>query len=105
MILYNIVSWTIFAISDFSQLDMYLARMFPFFGMGRTLNPYDFVKYLTDYGVLLVCCILFCTAGPEKLYHRFKNKLGGIAIALIIFWYSVYYRAIGMNNPFLYFRF
>ena len=105
MILYILVSWTIFAISDFSQLAMYLARMFPFFGMGHTLNSYDFVKYLTDYGVLLICCILFCTAGPEKLYHRFKNKLGGIAIALIIFWYSVYYLAIGMNNPFLYFRF
>lgn len=105
MILYILVSWTIFAISDFNQLAMYLARMFPFFGMGHTLNSYDFVKYLTDYGVLLVCCILFCTAGPEKLYHRFKNKLGGIAIALIIFWYSVYYLAIGMNNPFLYFRF
>lgn len=105
MILYILVSWTIFAISDFNQLAMYLARMFPFFGMGHTLNPYDSVKYLTDYGVLLICCILFCTAGPEKLYHRFKNKLGGIVIALIIFWYSVYYLAIGMNNPFLYFRF
>lgn len=105
MILYILVSWTIFAISDFNQLAMYLARMFPFFGMGHTLNLYDFVKYLTDYGVLLICCILFCTAGPEKLYHRFKNKLGGIVIALIIFWYSVYYLAIGMNNPFLYFRF
>ena len=105
MILYILVSWTIFAISDFNQLAMYLARMFPFFGMGHTLNSYDFVKYLTDYSVLLICCILFCTAGPEKLYHRFKNKLGGIVIALIIFWYSVYYLAIGMNNPFLYFRF
>lgn len=105
MILYILVSWTIFAISDFNQLAMYLARMFPFFGMGHTLNSYDFVKYLTDYGILLICCILFCTAGPEKLYHRFKNKLGGIVIALIIFWYSVYYLAIGMNNPFLYFRF
>lgn len=105
MILYILVSWTIFAISDFNQLAMYLARMFPFFGMGHTLNSYDFVKYLTDYSVLLICCILFCTAGPEKLYHRFKNKLGGIVIALFIFWYSVYYLAIGMNNPFLYFRF
>ena len=105
MILYILVSWTIFAISDFNQLAMYLARMFPFFGMGHTLNSYDFVKYLTDYSVLLICCILFCTAGPEKLYHRFKNKLGGIVIALIIFWYSVYYLAIGMNNPLLYFRF
>lgn len=105
MILYILVSWTIFAISDFNQLAIYLARMFPFFGMGHTLNSYDFVKYLTDYSVLLICCILFCTAGPEKLYHRFKNKLGGIVIALIIFWYSVYYLAIGMNNPFLYFRF
>ena len=70
MILYILVSWTIFAISDFNQLAMYLARMFPFFGMGHTLNSYDFVKYLTDYGVLLICCILFCFC---KLFRYFLN--------------------------------
>lgn len=105
MIFYILVSWTIFAISDFQQLGVYLARMFPFFGIGQTLNPMDFVKYLSTYGVLLVICILFCTDYPEKLLQKLQDKAIGVGIALGIFWYAVYFLAIGINNPFLYFRF
>lgn len=105
MIFYILVSWTIFAISDFGQLGVYLARMFPFFGIGQTLNPMDFVKYLSTYGVLLILCILFCTDYPEKLLQKLQDKAIGVGIALGIFWYAVYFLAIGINNPFLYFRF
>lgn len=105
MIFYILVSWTIFAISDFQQLGVYLARMFPFFGIGQTLNPMDFVKYLSTYGVLLILCILFCTDYPEKLLQKLQDKAIGVGIALGIFWYAVYFLAIGINNPFLYFRF
>ena len=105
MILYILISWTLFAISDFKQLGIYFARLFPFFGIGNTLNSQDFVKYLKDYGFLLVLCLIFCTALPEKLINNFKNTVWGVIAALGIFWYAVYYLAIGMNNPFLYFRF
>ena len=105
MIFYILVSWTIFAISDFGQLGVYLARMFPFFGIGQTLNPMDFVKYLSTYGVLLILCILFCTDYPEKLLQKLQDKAISVGIALGIFWYAVYFLAIGINNPFLYFRF
>lgn len=105
MLLYILISWTIFAITDLSQLRVYFARLFPFFGIGATLNNQDFVKYLSDYGVLLLLCLIFCTAGPQKLYGRIRSSLAGVALMLGIFWLSVYYLAIGLNNPFLYFRF
>ena len=105
MIIYILVSWTVFAISDFGQLGIYLARMFPFFKVGSTLNPQDIVKYITEYAPLLIMCIIFSTDYPEKLLNKVKDKLLGIGIALCIFWYSVYFLSIGRNNPFLYFRF
>lgn len=105
MLLYILVSWTIFAISDFQQLSIYLARMFPFFGIGNTLNPMDFVKHLTTYAPLLVICLFFCTDYPQKLVKKLEEKVVGVGVSLAIFWYAVYYLSIGLNNPFLYFRF
>lgn len=105
MTLYILVSWTIFAISDFSQLRIYLARMFPFFGIGNTLNSIDFVKYLTTYAPLLLICLFFCTEYPKKLAEKLEQKLLNVGISVAIFWYAVYYLSIGLNNPFLYFRF
>lgn len=105
MALYILVSWTIFAISDFSQLRIYLARMFPFFGVGNTLNSMDFVKYLTTYAPLLLICLFFCTEYPKKLAEKLEQKFVGVSVSLAIFWYAVYYLSIGLNNPFLYFRF
>lgn len=105
MALYILVSWTIFAISDFSQLRIYLARMFPFFGIGSTLNAMDFVKYLTTYAPLLLICLFFCTEYPKKIAEKLEEKFVGVGVSLAIFWYAVYYLSIGLNNPFLYFRF
>ncbi len=105
MICYILVSWTIFAISDFDQLRIYLARMFPFFGIGNTIHSMDFVKYLTSYAPLLLICLIFCTDYPGKLAKKVEHKVIPVGIALVIFWYSVYYLSIGLNNPFLYFRF
>lgn len=109
MIVYILVSWTIFAISDFEQLGIYLARMFPFFGIGQTINSLDFLKYLGTYGPLLALCLLFCTDYPKKAAYKLKDhalsNTVGVGIALGVFWYAVYFLSIGMNNPFLYFRF
>lgn len=102
---YILVSWTIFAISDFTELGIYLARMFPFFGIGNTLDLADFTKQITIYAPLLVISIIFATSFPEKILEIIKGKFLGIIVALGIFWVSIYYLAIGMNNPFLYFRF
>lgn len=105
MAFYIPVSWVLFAISDFSELGVYLGRMFPFFGIGTTLNPNDFVTQFMTYAPLILVCLIFSTHYPEKLYDKIRHRGVGIGIALFVFWYAVYFLAIGINNPFLYFRF
>lgn len=105
MFFYILVSWTVFAISDLGQLGVYLARMFPFFGIGAAVYPQDVIKHLSTYAPLLILCLLFCTKLPENIFQRLKDKPLGVGIGLGIFWYAVYFLSIGINNPFLYFRF
>ncbi|MBO5032188.1 MAG: MBOAT family protein [Lachnospiraceae bacterium] len=105
MIFYILISWTIFAISDFSELGIYLSKLFPVFGIGTNTDFNDFTKLLTTYAPLLIASILFSNHYPEKLFGKIRDKVSGILIAFVIFWCSVYYLSIGINNPFLYFRF
>lgn len=105
MFVYILVSWTIFAISDFSELGVYLARMFPFFGVGNAVDTSDFIRFFVDYASLIIASIIFSTNLPERIFDRIRGKIIGIIIALCLFWVSVYYLSIGINNPFLYFRF
>lgn len=105
MIFYILISWTVFAISDFSELGTYLIKMFPIWGAGNNAGFADFTELLTTYAPLLIASIVFATNYPEKLFDKIRDKASGIIIAFIIFWCSVYYLSIGINNPFLYFRF
>ncbi|MDE7271647.1 MAG: MBOAT family protein, partial [Lachnospiraceae bacterium] len=100
-----LVSWAIFAISDFQQLGVYLSRLFPFFGSGINWNLSDFVRLASTYAPLLIASIIFAMSFPERLFDRIRHRVSGIILAFIIFWWSVYYLAIGINNPFLYFRY
>ena len=105
MFIYIAISWILFAISDFKQLWIYLNRMLPFCGNGNIINSNDFIPYVKDYLVLIIICIIFATEFPEKIFDKIKNSILGIIICIAIFWCAVYYLSIGMNNPFLYFRF
>ena len=110
MVFYILVSWSIFAISDFQELGIYLNRLFPFFilhegNTGILFNLSDCMRYMTDYAPLLIASIIFATDFPERLFDRLRSRFSGIVIALVIFWWSVYYLSIGVNNPFLYFRY
>lgn len=107
VVLYMLISWTVFAISDFSELGTYLSRMFPFIhaGMGNCLDLTDFTRLLTEYAPLLIASVIFAADYPEKLFDRIRGRISGIIIAFAVFWCSVYYLSIGINNPFLYFRF
>lgn len=105
VVFYILVSWTIFGISDFSELGIYLSRMFPFTGVENALDFTEFTELLTTYAPLLIACIVFSAEYPEKLFDRIRDKIPGIIIAFAVFWGSVYYLSMGINNPFLYFRF
>lgn len=109
MFFYILVSWSLFAVSDFGELGVYLARLFPFWGtgtgIGNTGSFSDFTGLAATYAPLLIASIVFATDYPERLFDKVRNRALGIVIAFVIFWCSVYYLSIGINNPFLYFRY
>jgi alginate O-acetyltransferase complex protein AlgI len=104
VILYILVSWTIFAISDFGELGTYLMHMFNF-AWFTSLDFSVFTGLLKDYALLIIGSIIFATPYPIKLFNKIRDSYAGVAILFIIFWYCIYYLSIGANNPFLYFRF
>ena len=106
MILWIPLSWLVFVITDLSQLGIYLQKLFPFFGStGTVLFQGDYLKYGKTYGIHLVLGILFATGVQEKLLKKNKNRLWVILLLLALFWASVYCMYLGMDDPFLYFRF
>ena len=106
MILWIPLSWLVFVITDLSQLGIYLQKLFPFFGStGTVLFQGDYLKYGKAYGIYLELGILFATGVQEKLLKKNKNRLWVILLLLALFWASVYCMYLGMDDPFLYFRF
>jgi alginate O-acetyltransferase complex protein AlgI len=104
VIFYILVSWTIFAISDFGELSTYLLHMFDF-SWFYSLDFSIFVGMLKDYWWLLVGGILFATPIPWKIFNRIRGNFVGTVVLFFVFWWCVYLLSIGENNPFLYFRF
>ncbi len=101
------VTWIVFTVTDLRYLGVYLTRLFPFvngsplwiFGTQATIDA------LKTFGPLLLLCALFSTPLPAKLYRRHKKNPVTLLFLLGIFWLSVYYLVVSVNNPFLYFRF
>ncbi|MCM1154368.1 MAG: MBOAT family protein [Roseburia sp.] len=99
------VTWVIFAISDMRQLGQYLQNMIGIHTSHVIVGSEQVFRYLKEYGVLLILCILFSTPYPMKQYQKYKHKWYMVAAILVVFWFSVYEIMTGSNNPFLYFRF
>ena len=101
------VTWVVFAITDFRELGIYLTRLFPFLPAIQegNVNPADIFLTWKKYGGLCSIGILFCLPLSEKIFHFCEKTKIGTALFLLIFWYSAYKLSIGINNPFMYFRF
>jgi len=99
------LTWVIFAISDLRELGIYFARLFPFFGIGKTLMKTDIITYLATYWPYFLAGAVLLVPGVFKfiLKHR-KNPLIIICLA-ILFWISVYYSVGQTGNAFMYFSF
>lgn len=102
------VSWTLFAITDFGQLKVYLLKLFPFFTQGASsavIFAGDFEKYIAMYGIGLAAGLILCTGIAEKIFIKWRNKFWMSVLLLLIFGASVYCMYRGLNDPFLYYRF
>lgn len=99
------VTWVIFAITDIGQLMSYLGNMFGIHKSTVMVGGQQLMRYLQEYGVLLIACVIFSTPLPGKLYQKYRDRWFAVIVFLVIFWLSVYEIMVGSNNPFLYFRF
>lgn len=102
-------SWTLFGITDFFQLKVYLLKMFPFLAGNRGSHVMvfegDFAKYINMYGIGILAGLICCTGLAEKIFMRWRNKFWMSVLLLIIFCASVFCMYRGLNDPFLYYRF
>ncbi len=94
------ISWAIFAITDFSQLTIYLSKMFSF-TMGN-----DWLYYLRNYGIIFIIGIILSTPYLKKYYEKLNpNGIVQLVMFSLILISSVAYLVDATYNPFLYFRF
>ena len=99
------ITWVVFAVTDIGQLAAYLGNMFGIQQTGVMVGIPQLLRYLQEYGFLLVTCILFATPFPIRWYDRWKDRWFAVALLAVVFWFSVHEIQVGSNNPFLYFRF
>lgn len=106
MIIIIPLTWMIFEITDLSQLGAMLLRMLPFLPQEyNVLVPDDYLNALRSYGWLLATGIVFSTKGPLIIYKKIKDNIIGALLLGAIFAASIYLLNMGLNDPFLYFRF
>ena len=99
------VSWMLFAITDLSDISLYLNNMFSFVLENHLFSLTGFFDFCKPYTTLLFLCLVCMTKLPNLLFETYRKKPVGVCSILFIFWLSVYYLANSINNPFLYFRF
>ena len=96
------IIWTIFSITDLQQLGIMFNRLFIW---NEGLYLFDYIKYIKLYGGLIIIGIVCCTGLVEKKFLNKEINIFQMILLIIIFWSSIYYLYIGLNNPFVYFSF
>ena len=99
------LTWVVFAIPDPLSLTVYFGRLFPFFGIGNTLNPMDYLKNMSMLIPLFAACILLCL---PRFYGWIIKKRESFPVCLCmtaLFWISVYSAVLQGGQSFMYFSF
>lgn len=98
------ISWMCFAITDLSQLGIYLGRMFGV-AEGLRVSKGDWVKALANYGALFAAGGFACTPALRKLFQKIKDSLPGLFLLALLFWLCVWRLQVEGQNPFMYLNF
>ena len=96
-----VVSWALFAITDFGALGRFLTAMFAFRGGS------EWLYYLRNYGVTFLLAAVLSTPLLAQLEARWGRRLGWLKnlSLLVVLIASIAYLEDATYNPFLYFRF
>ena len=95
------VTWMCFAITDVTQLYVYLGRMFGVVE-GIYVSAGDWTRALQTYWYLFGLGFLACTPLLKKLFYRWKDSLVGTLLLAVLFWFCVWRLQIQGQNPFMY---
>jgi alginate O-acetyltransferase complex protein AlgI len=98
-IFFILIGWAIFAISDFSLLSQYLKAMF------TLQSSADWMYFISNYGVVLLFCLIFSTDIPKKTMSSVSFPLVEASMVTVLFLFCIAYLVDSSYNPFLYFRF
>lgn len=99
-ILILLLGWSIFAITDLSELLLFFNRLFIYKG------GVEWQYYISNYFVIIVLGCIFSTPLINNIYIKYiNNKWLKSAILICIFILSISYLVDATYNPFLYFRF
>ena len=90
--------------TDLSQLQIYLGRMF---GLteGIRISAGDWIRALQTYWYLFAVGAFACMPALHKLFRRWKDSVAGTLLLVALFWLCVWRLQVEGNNPFMYFRF
>lgn len=103
MIILIPLQWAVFAINGFDNIKMFFYCL-----LGHD-GPWawdaDFMQYSPVILGIMLLGIILSSKLPQKLYHKFKNSAIMYIVLAIVLAGSVYCLYMGMNDPFLYFRF
>ena len=100
------LTWAVFSITDLPSLGIFFGRLFPFLATVKgNVYPLDFLDPLKDYWLILLVGIIGSTGIIEGVFKRFKNHPVTALCLSAIFLGAVYCMHIGLDDPFLYFRF
>ena len=95
------VTWICFAVTDMSQLHIYLGRMFGTME-GIRVSARDWIRALQTYWYLFGVGAFACTPVLHRLFRRWKNSAVGVLILVALFWLCVWRLQVEGNNPFMY---
>lgn len=98
------VTWMCFAITDMSQLQIYLGRMFGTLE-GIRVSAKDWLKALETYWYLFAVGFVACTPAVKKLFIRWKDSFVGMIVLAALFWLCVWRLGVEGQNPFMYSNF
>lgn len=98
------VTWICFAITDFSQLQVYWGRMFGTLE-GIRVSTADWRKALETYWYLFGIGFLACTPLLKRLFQRWKDSFVGMLVLAALFWLCVWRLRVEGQNPFMYSNF
>ena len=97
------ISWLMFASTDLSFMVEYMQRLVGI--SGDMLIENDYMGYIKDYGVLFATSFVLSLIPIHNTFDRIKRKFPVYVLLIIAFVYSVYYIYMGLNDPFMYFKF